>query len=83
MVNYICILENGTLGSRLPCTLDVPLQEILLEESSSLWCGLTADPFGCRPQSRSRYFPESNVIIGIPVRLSRPFTPQKSGWFRD
>lgn len=73
------------------CTSDVPvatidypkLQEILLEESSSLRCGLTADPFSCRPQSRGRYFPESNVIIGIPVRLSRPFTPQKSGWFRD
>lgn len=53
MVNYIYILGNRTLGSRLPCASDVPvatmaypkLQEILLEESSSLRWGWAADPF--------------------------------------
>lgn len=46
-------------------------------DSRSVRCGLTADPFGGRPQSRGRYYPESNVIIGIPLRLSQPFTPQE------
>lgn len=65
MVNHIYIPGNRTLCSQPPCTSDVPvatvdypkLQEIILEESSSLQCGLVADPFPVQAPEQRLVFP--------------------------